>query len=230
PTVNNCDSVIATTLIVNPTYSINTPNETICNGDSVMIFGIFRTTAGTYYDTLPTINTCDSVIATTLIVNPLPTVNLGADTICNGCSITLDAGAGFTSYDWSTGEITQTIIVDTTGIYSVMVTDANGCINADTIVVDILSGISQYPVFNINLNIHPNPNTGQFTVTFKIIEKQHINLKVFNLKGQVMYEENLSDFAGRYQNKIDMSGYAKGIYNLQLTTKETTINKKIILE
>jgi len=194
-----------------------------------MIFGIFHTTAGTYYDSSTTVNSCDSITATILIVNLLPTVNLGADTICNGCSIILDAGS-FTSYDWSTGATTQTITVDTTGTYSVIVTDANGCINADTIVVDILSGINQYPVFNINLNIHPNPNTGEFTVTFKIIEKQHINLKVFNLKGQIIYEENLSDFAGRYQNKIDMSGYSKGIYNLQLSTNETTFSKKIILE
>ncbi|MCH8317337.1 MAG: PKD domain-containing protein [Bacteroidetes bacterium] len=80
-------------ITVNPIYSINTPDETICDGDSVMIFNIYQTIAGTYYDSSTTANGCDSIITTTLIVNPLPTVNLGADTICNGCSITLDAGA-----------------------------------------------------------------------------------------------------------------------------------------
>ncbi|MCH8317338.1 MAG: T9SS type A sorting domain-containing protein [Bacteroidetes bacterium] len=112
-----------------------------------------------------------------------------------------------------------------------MVTDANGCSGGDTIVVNILTGINlQSSISTVQLEVYPNPNTGEFTVTFKIIEKQHINLKVFNIKGQVIYEENLSDFKGKYQNKIDMSGYAKGIYNLQLSTKEKTINKKIILE
>jgi len=165
-------------------------------------------------------------------VNPLPTVNLGTDTmICNGCSITLNAGTGFINYNWSTGESTQTINVDSAGTYIVEVIDANGCVGGDTIVIDISTGINpQSLIHNPKLDVHPNPNTGEFTVTFKIIEKQHINLKVFNIKGQVIYEENLSDFKGRYQNKIDLSGYAKGIYSLQLSTKEKTSNKKIIIE
>ncbi|MBW8050132.1 MAG: T9SS type A sorting domain-containing protein [Cytophagales bacterium] len=231
-TANSCDSVIATTLIVNPTYTINTPNETICDGDSVSIFAVYRKIAGTYYDSLTTVNSCDSVIATTLIVNSLPTVNLGADTIiCNSCSITLDASAGFSSYDWSTGETTPTITVDSTATYIVQITDTNGCSATDSIAVTISTGINNQSTINNNqLKVHPNPNTGEFTVTFNITEKQQINLKIINIKGQIIYQENLTDFTGSYQNKIDMSGYAKGIYNLQLSTKQGTINKKIILE
>ncbi|PCH65546.1 MAG: hypothetical protein COC01_09560, partial [Bacteroidetes bacterium] len=231
-TVNGCDSVHSTVLTVNPTYSISDPDVAICNGDSVSIYGTFRSLAATYYDSSTTTNGCDSVRSTILTVNQLPTVNLGADTmICNGCSITLDAGGGFTSYAWSIGDTTQTIIVDSANAYSVIVTDANGCTGGDTIVIDISIGINpQSSIHNPKLDVYPNPNTGEFTVTFKIIEKQHINLKVFDIKGQVIYEENLSGFIGEYQNKIDMSSYAKGIYSLQLSTKENTINKKIILE
>ena len=228
--MNGCDSIIAATLILTA-YTISDPAIAICNGDSVSIYDIYRSVAGTYYDSATTTNGCDSIHSTVVTVDQLPTVNLGADTmICNGCSITLDAGPGFASYNWSTGATTQTITVDSTATYIVQITNANGCINADTIVVDILSGINQYPISNINLDIHPNPNTGEFTVTFKIIEKQNINLKVFNIKGQIIYQENLSDFTGKYQNKIDMSGYAKGIYSLQLSTKEKIINRKIIIE
>lgn len=43
--------------------------------------------------------------------------------ICNGVPLQLDAGPGFESYIWSTGENTQTIVVSTTGQYSVTVTD-----------------------------------------------------------------------------------------------------------
>ena len=41
-------------------------------------------------------------------------------------TITFDANAGST-YLWSTGESAQTITVSTSGNYSVVVTDANGC-------------------------------------------------------------------------------------------------------
>lgn len=66
------------------------------------------------------------------------TVNLGPDTsLCGGGSLILDAGNGFTSYEWSTQESTQTIEVDTAGDYSVTVTDQNGCTGIDLIHIEV---------------------------------------------------------------------------------------------
>jgi len=97
-------------------------------------------------------------------------------------------------------------------------------------------GIGEGAILN-SLNIYPNPNTGVFTITFDIKIKQHINLKIFNIEGKVIYEEDLNEFTGLYSKEIDlsaaqagMSSYAKGIYNLQLIYNEGRINKKIILE
>ena len=64
----------------------------------------------------------------------VPVVDLGADTvICNGNSIVIDAGSGFSSYHWSSGSVSQSITVNATGIYYVEVTDSYGCVNTDTI-------------------------------------------------------------------------------------------------
>ncbi|WP_425392263.1 PKD domain-containing protein [Ekhidna sp.] len=66
--------------------------------------------------------------------NPLE-VDLGNDTtICVDEILMLDAGTG-QSFVWNTGEITQTIEVDTTGTYWVEVTDASGCTDFDDIEV-----------------------------------------------------------------------------------------------
>ncbi|MBN4072092.1 gliding motility-associated C-terminal domain-containing protein [Flavobacteriales bacterium AH-315-E23] len=80
--VDGCDSIISTTLTVNPSYSINL-SESICNGDSTFIAGAYRFTAGVYSDTLATVDACDSVLNTTLNVNPTYAIN---DTvyICDG--------------------------------------------------------------------------------------------------------------------------------------------------
>jgi hypothetical protein len=51
----------------------------------------------------------------------------GAVTLCEGSSLTLDAGAGYISYLWSTGQTTRTIEVNAAGSYDVTVGDANGC-------------------------------------------------------------------------------------------------------
>jgi hypothetical protein len=46
--------------------------------------------------------------------------------VCAGETVTLTA-SGATSYLWSTGETTQSIVVATAGTYTVSVVDANGC-------------------------------------------------------------------------------------------------------
>ncbi|MEL7148974.1 MAG: PKD domain-containing protein, partial [Bacteroidota bacterium] len=63
-------------------------------------------------------------------------IQLGNDTtICPGEVLTLDAGMDAVQYLWSTGEITQTIEVDTTGTYWVQGTSAGGCTAFDEIEV-----------------------------------------------------------------------------------------------
>jgi hypothetical protein len=70
---------------------------------------------------------------TTVQVDPLPTVALGEDAIiCDGDSVTLDAGTGLAGYLWSTGDTTQTITILTAGDYSVTVTNEFGCTANDS--------------------------------------------------------------------------------------------------
>ena len=71
-----------------------------------------------------------------LTIQPQPTVNLGETKhFCPGSFITLNAGAGFSSYLWSTGADTRTIDVNEQGMYEVVVTDANGCSNSSQVFV-----------------------------------------------------------------------------------------------
>lgn len=93
--------------------------------------------AAAHYQATCETGTRKLVVAT---VHQLPTVTLGHDTvICQGTSITLDAGNPGKAYSWSTGATTQTIHATSAGTYSVSVTDGNNCKNADTI--NISSGI-----------------------------------------------------------------------------------------
>lgn len=66
-------------------------------------------------------------------------VNLGADVAitCPGQSVTLDAGAGFTNYTWSTTETTQSINISNGGEVSVLADDGAGCFSADTVLVRV---------------------------------------------------------------------------------------------
>jgi PKD repeat protein len=79
-----------------------------------------------------------------LIYKYAPPVNLGTDLIVNGfCNTTLDAGNWFTEYLWSTGEITQTITVNTSDTLWVRAKNVFGIYSYDTIIVN-------YPVINLS--------------------------------------------------------------------------------
>src|SRR6185295_7720048 len=71
-----------------------------------------------------------------------PTVTItGPTSTCAGTTVTLDAGAGFASYLWSTSETSRTIDVAPTfaATYSVTATDANGCSGTDSHTVNVSS-------------------------------------------------------------------------------------------
>ncbi|MGB1217220.1 MAG: ASPIC/UnbV domain-containing protein, partial [Saprospiraceae bacterium] len=60
--------------------------------------------------------------------SPNATISYAGDSpvICSGSTLDLTAASGYT-YQWSTGETTQNIIISTAGTYGLTVTDGTGC-------------------------------------------------------------------------------------------------------
>jgi gliding motility-associated-like protein len=89
-------------------------------------------------------NGCSNSDTITVIVNPLPTVSAGADkNLCIGSSLSLTA-TGASTYSWGpstglscTGCSNPTASPTSTTTYVVTGTDAKGCKNKDTVVVNI---------------------------------------------------------------------------------------------
>jgi len=96
--------------------------------------------ANTTYYVTGTIDICQRVDSFTILVNPLPVINLGNDTtICNADTITISATTVYSSYQWDTGDTTSSIIVvptDTT-TYTVTVTNTYGCTASDDITINV---------------------------------------------------------------------------------------------
>lgn len=154
---NGCTAVSSPEVITNSGSCGSTPvaiitpagHDTICPGDSVTLTAtsglgytfkwsnaahsttqsITVSTGGAY--TVTVYNSPDSAISapTTIVVASAPGTGVtltGPNTFCQGDSTMLTAAAGL-SYHWSNSATTQSIVVSTTGNYSVTVTNANGC-------------------------------------------------------------------------------------------------------
>jgi len=147
---NACVLTYTVTGYPNPVISLG--NDTsFCQGDSMVLkapsgYDGYTWSNGTsggadssivvyapnsYSVTVTDTNQCSGIDTVVVTNDTLPTPNLGVGGLaCIGDTVTIDAGPDYFSYLWSGGQVTQTIDADTAGIYSVVVTDSNGCVGS----------------------------------------------------------------------------------------------------
>ncbi|MBI3519566.1 MAG: PKD domain-containing protein [Bacteroidetes bacterium] len=110
------------------------------------------TSNGQYYlDVTDNLGCKHSDTINILIDNSINNISLGPDlSLCAGNSIALTSGAAPSlTYTWSNGSNNSSILVNTSGQYSVVVTNTNNCVAKDTINVTILG---QAPVADFSSN------------------------------------------------------------------------------
>jgi len=113
------------------------------SGDTSQVITITPSATSTYSVTVTDGYGCTATASTTVTINPPPTPSIsGALTFCQNGNTTLDAGAGYSSYLWTGGTTTQTLLVTTGGNYCVTVTDANSCTGTACVTVTVNSTLT----------------------------------------------------------------------------------------
>lgn len=156
-----CNSTTANTMTVNLHFYeddiINNPNNYIFTytdntGNIITNPSGYVLNIGTtiIHVKVATADGCFIIVRLNITLNPKPQIKLPESIeFCNGKTVTLDAGSGFTSYLWNTGATTQTITVSTPGIYSVKVTNNFGC--EDTDIIEVKYSILA-EIVSVNIN------------------------------------------------------------------------------
>ena len=78
-----------------------------------------------------------------------------------------------------------------------------------------LVGLSEIDKIN-KINIYPNPSTDFVTVEADFNQQSEVNLKIVDLLGKTLYENNNTDNVLQFTDKIDVSGFASGTYIVYL--------------
>jgi gliding motility-associated-like protein len=123
----------------------NTPIATITSGSGTEHITMNLTSSGTFQLIVEelNINGCfgyDSILVE-IHDKPTPIISaLGPVQVCLGIDVILQVNTIFDSYLWSDGSSASELVVDSTGDYSVIVTDEFGCVNnSNAILVDVQS-------------------------------------------------------------------------------------------
>lgn len=177
------------------------------------------TVPGTYVLTLDQGLSC-SVISKTVQISfsaSVAAIFSSDSTLCQGESTQITA-IGINNCHWSTGDSTQAIIVSpmATTQYSVNGFNQDGCQVSASITqsVEVCLGLAS-KFRDKAISIYPNPNHGNFTVTFSR-EASGGELLVLNAVGKIVYTQAL----GSGENIIRTKGLVPGIYYYKVQDAE----------
>ena len=155
---------------------------------------------------------------------------LGNDTaIESGTTLMLDAGVN-DLYNWSTGETTQTIVVDSAAEYSVLVTGGNGCTNADSIIVTLFVNIDNQPQGTIPVYAFPNPSKEEVNLNIISAVAERALLKIIDATGKETLRREINLSLGINQQNIQLSGFASGGYFIHVLTKNNSRVVQIVIQ
>lgn len=143
----------------------------------------------------------------------MPLVDLGSDVVTGMSVYILDADNPGANYLWNTGANTQTINVNTNGLYHVTVTNASGCSASDSVWVTFALGIESTSSDALKMIVSPNPARDNIEISISDPSALH-DRKIFlyNIKGQL-----LRTFQVQGKKQVcSLEGLAPGMYLLAI--------------
>jgi hypothetical protein len=203
----------------NPSYTYNWSNGATTES-------LTELTAGTYTVEITDANGCitngsyDITEPTAIDLNPTPTADLGN----NDGSIDLNITGGTPGYtfEWSNGAITEDITDLSAGIYTVFVTDVNGCTAEISTEVLNESNANTSTLQDIALNVYPNPSYGNVKISWK---GSGMKLSVIEQSGRVVMNRSIQNY-----QTIMLTDLEAGMYMVTIkSTNGSTATKQLIV-
>ncbi|HYV94039.1 MAG TPA: PKD domain-containing protein [Chitinophagales bacterium] len=127
------------------------------------------------------------------------------------------------------GATNQSYMIMQTGFYSVVVSNQQGCVSSSTLLYVLISGVEN--VFGAgSFSIDPNPSSGIFMVKWLNGSMDAVTIEVSNAIGQRIFSSEEKKVNENFSKTIDLSGFASGIYFLEIKFEGKFFIDKIVIE
>ena len=202
-TVNGCDSIVTLTLTVNPVAN-TTLSVAICEGTTYTENDFNVNEAGTYTQTLQTVNGCDSIVTLNLTVNPTYNITIDAS---------INEGETYEENGFSESEA---------GTYVHTLQSEFGCDSVITLNLTVNSSLTDVVANAVEVSLYPNP-ANAYTILKVEGLKEQTPVYLFDIQGRKLKEYIMN--IGQETLRIDLGDLPKGVYTIMLgnTTKKLIV-------
>jgi len=251
--INSCsgtsDTVHVTVYpIPNPVIQADGPLQ-FCHGEDVILsltegFASYLWTSGS---TTPEITVEESgqygvivmdmngCIDSSLVANPVTVTVWQPIPVISESGDTLTCSPAFSTYQWYENDTlvtipgynSQQLITQSSGNYTVVVTDNHGCEGISNIVEHSQTGIEDLDL-NATISIYPNPTSGVFTFDAVFEKQEDIRLELTNALGQLIIPVEDIDNVQTLKRDYNLNHLPDGVYVLMIRTNKGTLARRIV--
>lgn len=136
-----------------------------------------------------------------------------------------------TSYQWYLngvlipGATNQSYEITQSGIYTVVIADANGCTSQSDLEATLV-GIDE--LIGGSVSIYPNPTTGNFVIELSGMQAGTISILITNTLGQIIYQSEEEIISDQWKNEISLYP-VPGIYIVEIKTEKESLGAKLVI-
>lgn len=231
PNDSICFDQTITLTVPNNGYNYQWYNDTTLLYNAIDTFLILNNASGSYWVNATNQYGCSSVsqpVNINFIENPYkPTFGISANTLT--CYLTDVTFQWYQNGILINGATNNSYTITVSDYYSLVVENSFGCMSFSDTVFVTFGAISENLFVN-NFSIFPNPNNGEFAISFNMIAMAEINITVLDITGRIVFQKNEGEFNGKFERLINLSDLNKGMYlfNLQVGTQQ--INKRFVIQ
>jgi gliding motility-associated-like protein len=194
-----------------PNYTWLLPSGKTDNSDQITLLSVTKADTGTYrVIAIDPATTCSDTTWMRVEINLMPEVSLGQPSmLCSGTEYVLTPGPDYKTYQWQDGSSFTSFLAINQGIYSVEVSDNNGCYGSDTVELVPCSQVFLPNAFS------PDGNNKVFRPVTGGLVLLDFNMVIYNRWGQMIFETK--DYHTGWDGKYNETIVPSGIYSYFIT-------------
>lgn len=254
--VYGCPQSANATITVNssPTVTLS-PYADLCSNDGAFVLtggesptgGVFSGTgvSGNSFDpasgsssityTFTDGNGCSNFSTQPITVNTAPVVTLASFAVAcdDEAPFALTGGSPAGGTYTGTGVTAGMFDPSTLGTFTITytVTDGNGCVNSAAEDITVITCLGVEDAENISdFSCYPNPTDGIFTIQFTQEVSEAVSIRILNVEGKIVAQENLQNFSGKYSKQFDLTQFESGLYVIEIAVGTNIQTQRIVLQ